>query len=496
MADANKKAENAVRGADGQNYANKNGGCTWTYVASRDFYKNNCAGSGVGQRITVTSTQANGGTPITSKVSLADARSKAEQILDQRGQDYANQHGTCVWTGTGSATFYKDNCGTCKHGVALSVPYSALGLSALTSTVSQADADSKVQNAFKNDTATKTAAQAYANKNGDCADDDDTPTYGNWSYYCDGCTYRKKRSQTNPCSSASDQDEVIEHDSRSCGCGCDNTYYMDDSRCENGNSEEHYSSECDPTGYWRDGGKHCCNPYDFTIYTNEVCKGCSGECGDICVPDSPIEVVSAGEFCASSSKLASEQAYNRYKEYKDALQKLVDARICPSKVGNDDRWGNVKATNCPSNCTPKTISYKQIAGKYTACTKDEANRIADDNLQSDGISYANGLAQADRCDCVEPTKTWSWSVSMNNDCMSHEQLVTSRGFTITYNNQCGRSISGSVSGIGYTQNGEEQVNSASFTIPAGSGTKSGSVYFSREVVCGDVTISGHDSGNC
>ena len=22
------------------------------------------------------------------------------------------------------------------------------------------------------------------------------------------------------------------------------------------------------------------------------------------------------------------------------------------------------------------------------------------------------------------------------------------------------------------------------------------VYFSREVVCGDVTISGHDSGNC
>ena len=69
-------------------------------------------------------------------------------------------------------------------------------------------------------------------------------------------------------------------------------------------------------------------------------------------------------------------------------------------------------------------------------------------------------------------------------------------YEVSYNNQCGRSISGSVSGVGYTQNGEEQVNSASFTIPAGSGTKSGSVYFSREVVCGNVTISGHDSGNC
>ena len=43
--------------------------------------------------------------------------------------------------------------------------------------------------------------------------------------------------------------------------------------------------------------------------------------------------------------------------------------------------------------------------KYTACTKDEANRIADNNLQSDGISYANKLAQADRCDCVEPKCT-------------------------------------------------------------------------------------------
>ena len=86
---------------------------------------------------------------------------------------------------------------------------------------------------------------------------------------------------------------------------------------------------------------------------------------------------------------------------------------------------------------------------------------------------------------MEPTKTWSWSVSMNNDCMSHEQLVTSRGFTITYNNQCGRSISGSVSGIGYTQNGEEQVYSASFTIPAGSGPKSGSDFYSRVLERGD-----------
>ena len=141
------------------------------------------------------------------------------------------------------------------------------------------------------------------------------------------------------------------------------------------------------------------------------------------------------------------------------------------------------------------ILIQEIFDKFWCkCNGDKAALTA--AAQADAQRLAQEKANAMECDCVEPTKTWSWSVSMNNDCMSHEQLVISRGFTITYNNQCGRSISGSVSGVGYTQNGEEQVNSASFTIPPGSGSKSGSVYFSREVVCGDVTISGHDSGNC
>ena len=140
------------------------------------------------------------------------------------------------------------------------------------------------------------------------------------------------------------------------------------------------------------------------------------------------------------------------------------------------------------------ILIQEIFDKFWCkCNGDKAALTA--AAQADAQRLAQEKANAMECDCPEQ-KTWSWSVSMNNDCISHGQLVTSRGFTITYNNQCGRSISGSVSGVGYTQNGEEQVNSASFTIPAGSGSKSGSVYFSREVVCGDVTISGHDSGNC
>ena len=78
--------------------------------------------------------------------------------------------------------------------------------------------------------------------------------------------------------------------------------------------------------------------------------------------------------------------------------------------------------------------------KYTACTKDEANRIADNNLQSDGISYANGLAQADRCDCVEPTKTWSANAMLSGDPCNGLSGSTSAlrcSYEVSYNNQCG-----------------------------------------------------------
>lgn len=496
LADANKKAENAVRGSDGQAYANKNGGCTWTYVASRDFYRNNCAGSGVGQRITVTSTQANGGTPITSKVSLADARSKAEQILDQKGQDYANQHGTCVWTGTGSATFYKDNCGTCKHGVALSVPYSALGLSALTSTVSQADADSKVQNAFKNDTATKTAAQAYANKNGDCADDDDTPSYDDWSYYCSGCDYRRSRNQTNPCSSAPNQDELVESDSRSCGCGCDNTYHMDNSRCNNGNSEEHYSSECDPTGYWQNGGEHCCNPYDYTIYANEVCKGCTGSCGDICVPDSPVKVVSAGEYCRSTTQAASSAAYDAYSEAKAGYQAIVNARVCPQMVCNDYVSATATKQGCPAGCTAPTASAYWVAGgnngAWCECNGDKAALTAAAQASADAL--AQKKANAMECDCP-PTKSWSASAYVDGDPCDGATSGTSAlrvMVEITYSNECTtqKSLTVTASSSGTT------IGSKTVTIPTGSGTKKATISFTRGYPCNSISISGRAGGQC
>ena len=86
--------------------------------------------------------------------------------------------------------------------------------------------------------------------------------------------------------------------------------------------------------------------------------------------------------------------------------------------------------------------------KYTACTKDKANRIADNNLQSDGISYARG--------------------SFDGQCLS---------ITVSYNNPCGKSKTASFD-VYYTRSepsGDVEYFSTTktVTIPSGSGTISG-----------------------
>ena len=105
--------------------------------------------------------------------------------------------------------------------------------------------------------------------------------------------------------------------------------------------------------------------------------------------------------------------------------------------------------------------------KYTACTKDEANRIADNNLQSDGISYANGLAQADRCDCPQNWSAYA-SGSFNGQCLS---------ISVSYDNPCGKSKTASFD-VYYTRSepsGDVEYFSTTktVTIPSGSGTVSG-----------------------
>ncbi len=141
---------------DGQAYANTNGMCdaNTVYTASRsgDFTRNNC-GSGY-----------TGGTVSFSKsydsfISQADADNIANANFATDGQNYANTAGTCniiTYSAYRSGTFTKNDCGAGYSGsvVSFSKTY--------TSTISQADADSKANTYFNSE------GQAWANERGTC----------------------------------------------------------------------------------------------------------------------------------------------------------------------------------------------------------------------------------------------------------------------------------------------------------------------------------------
>ena len=127
--------------------------------------------------------------------------------------------------------------------------------------------------------------------------------------------------------------------------------------------------------------------------------------------------------------------------------------------------------------------------KYTAYTKDEANRIADSNLQSDGISYANGLAQADRCDCPQ-----TWSASVTTSSGSGKTI----NYTIQYNNPCGSEKTSRMT-IGYKKtNGQWEYETRIVPIPSGSGTFSDSTTTNYGISSGAYAYyeDGQGSGSC
>lgn len=139
QADADAKAQSDVN-ANGQNYANSNGYCTWySVMKSGTFTKNNCSSGGIGSQVTYT---VAAGT-YTSNVSQADADSKAQNDVNTNGQRYANNNGSCIWANVQkSGTFNKNNCAP--GGAGSSVTYT-VAAGAYLSTISQADADAKAQ---------------------------------------------------------------------------------------------------------------------------------------------------------------------------------------------------------------------------------------------------------------------------------------------------------------------------------------------------------------
>lgn len=110
QADANNKAQNDVN-QNGQNYANSNGYCTWTSAAASGWFtRNNCGTGSQGSDVLYLVPEG----AYTSTISKADADQKAINDVNQNGQNYANQNGTCTVVCT--------NCSypkLCSNGVCL-----------------------------------------------------------------------------------------------------------------------------------------------------------------------------------------------------------------------------------------------------------------------------------------------------------------------------------------------------------------------------------------
>lgn len=155
-ADANQKAINALN-TSGQSNANSIGTCTFSSIAkSGGFQKNNCASGGTGSWVTYTVSAGS----YTSTISQSDADAKAQNDVNANGQTYANSNGYCTWYSIAkSGSFQKNNCPS--GGIGSFVTYT-VAAGAYSSTISQADADSKAQNDVNSN------GQAYANNNGNC----------------------------------------------------------------------------------------------------------------------------------------------------------------------------------------------------------------------------------------------------------------------------------------------------------------------------------------
>ncbi|MBF4494090.1 hypothetical protein IR010_16185, partial [Flavobacterium sp. MR2016-29] len=131
---------------DGQVYVNANGDCTFNSVALGGYFaKTNCPAGTISSPASFYYGQSAG--TITSKISQADADSRAILKFNTDGPVYANSiTGVCEYYSSPlSGTFTKNNCPSGTTGS--SVVYS-LGSGAARSTVSQAEADAAALNLF------------------------------------------------------------------------------------------------------------------------------------------------------------------------------------------------------------------------------------------------------------------------------------------------------------------------------------------------------------
>ena len=369
------ETHNQERWVDGGNKV-----CSWTGHYSETFQKNDCEIPDSGTEVEVSEADVEGN-PFTSFVSQEDADNKAKEAVKAQGQAIANQKGKCRFVGVYSKQFTKDNCGSCQHGVPMSVTQDMVG-GPFYSNESQEEANRLAQEAVE------AQGQAYVNKNGTCEMDSTDPVWIDTDPLetkCeDGKSY-KKQINTNEC------------------------YGGEDER-------------------WIEGGDKVCT---WTgTYSKEFTKQCADNgVGSKVVIDQ--DDVTGGPF---TSTISQEDANSKAQAAVEAQgQALADAQGTCTWTGKASKV--FTRNNCGScqHGSSVTVTQDQVGGPFTSnISQADANKKARDAVNSQGQAVANKNG-----DCVADSTTPSWSDTGStrcDGCTSQKQQRDTNPCSSSYNN--------------------------------------------------------------
>jgi hypothetical protein len=368
------ETHNQERWVDGGNKV-----CSWTGHYTETFQKNDCEIPDSGTEVEVSEADVEGN-PFTSFVSQEDADNKAKEAVKAQGQAIANQKGKCRFVGVYSKQFTKDNCGSCHHGVPMSVTQDMVG-GPFYSNESQEEANRLAQ------AAVEAQGQAYVNKNGTCEMDNTDPVWVDsepLETKCEGGKSHKKQVNTNECYGGADE-------------------------------------------RWVEGGDKVCT---WTgTYSKQFTKQCAdGGVGSEVTIDQ--DDVTGGPF---TSTVSQEDANSKAQAAVEAQgQALADAQGTCTWTGKASKV--FTRNNCGScqHGSSVTVTQDQVGGPFTSnISQADANKKAQDAVNAQGQAVANKNA-----DCLPDSTTPSWSDTGStrcDGCTSQKQQRDTNPCSSSYN---------------------------------------------------------------
>ncbi|MFH7023651.1 DUF5977 domain-containing protein, partial [Flavobacterium sp. FlaQc-50] len=279
----------------------------------------------------------------------AATQAAADLLAQNDGQAYANANGTCTFSSTKSGSFTKNNCGA--GGTGSVVVYSKT----ITSIISQADADTLAQNDVNAN------GQAYANAgtNGSCSfknvaksgsfTKNNCGVGGTGSVVIYTVAVGTYTAATQAVADALAQDDVNKNGQAYANAGT--------------------NGSCSFKNVAKSGS-----------FTKNNCG--VGGTGSVV-----IYTVAAGTYTAATQAVADASAQDDVNKNGQAYANAGTNGSCSFK--NVAKSGSFTKNNCGVGGTGSVVIYTVAAGTYTAATQAVADASAQDDVNKNGLAYAN-----------------------------------------------------------------------------------------------------------